>query len=146
MKRTYPQLPRLHGMLTKLLYSFLAILLKFQKRYTLTQKFRPNLPPSSAEVEETAFLLQTPSDKRPPPKGPFPWAEGRGARDISGSVGHKGSNPNLTRVSDDVRCQAPLGSRGSFWMLSLIGRGGSGLVAGQPRVCAVVLGFLKAIT
>ncbi|CAJ1339025.1 unnamed protein product [Effrenium voratum] len=31
----------------------------------------------NTKVEETAWLLQTPSDKnRPPPRGPFPWAEG----------------------------------------------------------------------
>jgi hypothetical protein len=27
------------------------------------------------QVEETAFLLQI-HEKRPPPRGPFPWAEG----------------------------------------------------------------------
>ncbi|OLQ02345.1 hypothetical protein AK812_SmicGene14835 [Symbiodinium microadriaticum] len=31
----------------------------------------------NTKVEEHALLLQTPSDKRPPPRGPFPWAEGR---------------------------------------------------------------------
>ncbi|CAE6939121.1 Ankk1 [Symbiodinium natans] len=30
----------------------------------------------NTKVEENALLLQTPSDKRPPPRGPFPWAEG----------------------------------------------------------------------
>ncbi|CAE7254768.1 unnamed protein product [Symbiodinium sp. CCMP2456] len=30
----------------------------------------------NTKVEEHALLLQTPSDKRPPPRGPFPWAEG----------------------------------------------------------------------
>ena len=69
---------------------------RFSGKYTVQDLFWPilsgseviSIPPSNQavdgltsawlEVEETAWLLQTPSDKnRPPPRGPFPWAEGR---------------------------------------------------------------------
>ena len=40
------------------------------------------LPPLNAlQVEEAALMLQL-HEKRPPPRGPFPWAEGAGWVDM----------------------------------------------------------------